>query len=644
MRDALVHRGPDGAGVWTDPICGVALGHRRLAILDLSQAGHQPMLSASARYVITFNGEIYNFRELATTLTSLGHQFRGHSDTEVMLAALEQWGIHVALSRFNGMFAFVVWDRQERVLHLARDRMGEKPLYYGWLGNTLVFGSELKALRQHPAWQGSMNHQAIVGLLRYGYVPTPLSIHNGIYKLPPATVLSLPLAKATQPSIISPHTESSNGNQITPQRYWSLKETAENGLRDQITDPEAAVQMLERQLRISVGRQMVSDVPLGAFLSGGIDSSTVVAVMQHLSERPVKTFTIGYAEKDFNEAEHAKLIAAHLGTDHTELYVTAEDALAVVSQLPEIYDEPFADPSQIPTYLVSKMARQHVTVALSGDGGDELFAGYNRYLWTERLWKHVGKVPVMLRAPFARTLQTVSPHTWTSCLQGFEKHILRRTHPIPNSGYKLHKLCGLLQLDNINDVYKRLLSYWDDPISVVIGVDEPLSHVGAAATALSNGSTFIDQAMFWDQTSYLLDDNLTKVDRASMAVSLETRLPLLDYNMVELAWRIPIAMRVRDNQSKWPLRQILYRYVPKGLVERPKMGFSVPVGLWLRGPLREWAEDLMSVESTRKFTPLNLEILRKRWKRHQDGTHDEGLALWSAFMLLAWAHSGTGNL
>jgi asparagine synthase (glutamine-hydrolysing) len=600
------------------------------------------MISASGRYVITFNGEVYNFTGLSAILESLGHRFRGHSDTEVVLAAFEQWGILPALRRFHGMFAFALWDRQERVLHLARDRMGEKPLYYGWLGNALVFGSELRALRRHPDWHGKTNPQGIAGLLRYGYVPTPLSIHAGVYKLPPATLLSLPFKVTTEPSAVSPIPQADDRKQVAPRRYWSLKEAAEQGLRNPINEPVAALRAIEQQLHISIRRQMISDVSLGAFLSGGIDSSTVVAIMQHLSEVPVKTFTIGFQEKDFNEAEHAMAIARHLGTEHTELYVTADDALAVVPELTNMYDEPFADPSQIPTFLLSKMAKQQVTVALSGDGGDELFAGYNRYFWTDRIWNRMGRIPAGLRRPLGRALQAIPPQTWTHTLQGFEKHVLRRTHPMPSSGHKLHKLADLFQENNATDIYKRLLSYWDEPGSVLIDTEEPPSHVGAPDTALPAGSTFIDQAMLWDQSSYLVDDNLTKVDRASMSVSLETRLPFLDHAMVELAWRIPLELRIRDRKTKWPLRQVLYRYVPEGLVERPKMGFSVPVGSWLRGPLREWAESLMATEAADPRCPLNMKAVRRRWQQHLAGVRDNSLALWAILMLLGWAHNGGG--
>ncbi|MDF5733667.1 MAG: asparagine synthase (glutamine-hydrolyzing), partial [Rhizonema sp. PD38] len=577
MSNTLLHRGPDDGGSWVDSDMGIALGHRRLAIVDLSPFGHQPMVSADDRYVIVFNGEVYNFLELQRQLESLGHKFRGHSDTEVMLASFSQWGLDEAIKRFNGMFAFALWDRQERVLHLGRDRLGEKPLYYGWIGQTFLFGSELKALKAHPNFQNEINRDALALFLRYNYVPAPYSIYKGIYKLPPGTVLTW------------------NGvdSCSTPVPYWSAKETAQLGVADPFTGSKLeAVAQLEVLLKDAVGLRMVADVPLGAFLSGGIDSSTVVALMQAQSSQPVKTFSIGFYESAYNEAHHAKAVAQHLGTDHTELYVTSEDALAVIPKLSMLYDEPFSDCSQIPTFMVAQLARRHVTVSLSGDGGDELFAGYNRYFWGRSIWQKIGWIPPMLRQTAARALTSLSPQNWDYGLTHFNALLPSKLRQ-SSYGHKLYTLAEILTVPDAETMYTKLVSHCKKPEALVIGGSEP-------SVTLNDHSCweklpdFTQNMMYLDTVSYLPDDILVKVDRASMGVSLEGRIPLLDHRVVEFAWRVPLSMKISNGQGKWLLRQVLYKYVPKELIERPKMGFGIPIASWLRGPLRDWAEALLN--------------------------------------------------
>ncbi|QMS91447.1 asparagine synthase (glutamine-hydrolyzing) [Nostoc edaphicum CCNP1411] len=619
MSDTLLHRGPDNGGSWVDAEIGMALGHRRLAIVDLSPEGHQPMISANGRYVIVFNGEIYNFLELKRQLESLDHHFRGRSDTEVMLASFSQWGLHEAIGRFNGMFAFALWDRQERILHLGRDRLGEKPLYYGWMGQTFLFGSELKALKVHPAFQAKINRDALTIYLRNNYVPAPYSIYEGIYKLPPGTILTWN-GVDTHPN---------------PVPYWSAIKAAELSVHEPFTGSEMeAVAQMEALLQDAVGLRMVADVPLGAFLSGGIDSSTVVALMQAQSNQAVKTFTIGFDEDSYNEAHYAKAVAQHLGTDHTELYVTPKDALAVIPKLPTLYDEPFADSSQIPTFLISQLAKQDVTVSLSGDGGDELFAGYTRYFWGNNTWQKIGWIPPTLRQTAACTLSSLSPQTWNCALANFQD-LLPTKLKQPTPGDKLHWIAGILAVSDAQALYTEMISHWKEREGLVVDSLKPLMNY-CDRQQLSQLPDFIHQMMYLDTVNYLPDDILVKVDRASMAVSLESRIPFLDHRVVELAWRIPLSLKIRNGQGKWLLRQILYKYVPQNLIERPKMGFGMPIDSWLRVPLRDWAENLLDENRLQQQGFLNPQPIRQKWAEHLSSEQDWQNYLWDVLMFQAW--------
>ncbi|HYC61719.1 MAG TPA: asparagine synthase (glutamine-hydrolyzing) [Thermoanaerobaculia bacterium] len=616
MADTLSHRGPDDAGTWADPAAGIALGHRRLSIIDLSPEGHQPMASPSGRYVIAYNGEVYNFESLRRELDREGFRWRGHSDTEVMLAAFEKWGVVGALERFNGMFAFALWDRAERMLHLARDRMGEKPLYYGWAGNTLLFGSELKALRAHPAWASRISRDALAAYLRYNYVPAPYSIYEGISKLPAAHYLSISAARAGD-----------------PQPYWSLRTVAESGHADPIDRSDAdAIEELDTLLRDAVRIRTVADVPVGVFLSGGIDSSTVVALMQAQAAGPVKSFSIGFAEAEYNEAQHAKAVATHLGTDHTELYVTPEEAMSVIPSLPDTYDEPFADSSQVPTVLVSKLARSKVTVTLSGDGGDELFCGYTRYFLGRRVWNTIGRVPRPVRTFAGRALTSLSPNSWNTVV-GNVARVVPSARAI--TGHRLHKLAEVLGVPSADIMYQGLVSHWSEPESIVHASREPRTAV-MDPEQWADLNDFTARMMYLDALTYLPDDILVKVDRASMSVSLEARVPLLDHRVVEYAWRLPLTMKLRNDQGKWLLRQVLYRYVPKHLIERPKMGFGVPIDHWLRGPLRGWAEDLLNEKKLEAGGHFQVAAIREKWAEHLSGARNWQYWLWDILMFQAW--------
>ena len=616
MARRIERRGPDDAGVWADDAAGLVLAHRRLSILDLSPAGHQPMVSPCGRYVLVYNGEIYNHLDLRRDLEAQGGHFdwRGHSDTETLLAALRHWGVEGALRRSNGMFAFALWDVRDHALYLARDRMGEKPLYYGRNGDSFLFASELKALRAFPGWSGDVDRDALALYLRHNYVPSPWSIYRGIHKLSPAHFVTI----------------RDGGRQVgEPVCYWSLPAIASDGVR-QTGDVSALTDELDVLLRQAVGSRMMSDVPLGAFLSGGFDSTMVVAQMQAQSSRPVKTFSIGFHEVDHNEAQHAKAVAAYLGTDHTELYVSPEEAISVIPRLPEIYDEPFADSSQIPTFLVSQLARRHVTVSLSGDGGDELFCGYNRYALGYRVWSKLRLLP----APLRRIVGWVLGHANVRGLERLQRLLPKRMQ-VAHLSDQLPKLAQVLCHREGDSFYRDLISHWKQPDQVVLGAKEPET-VMSQPGRLADLPDLRNRMMLLDMLTYLPDDVLTKVDRASMAVSLEARVPLLDHRLVEFAWRIPLKYKVHQGQSKWLLRQVLYRYVPRELMDRPKMGFGVPIEHWLRSPLRDWAEELLDEKRLREEAFFDPAPIRNMWEEHVAGKRRWHYYLWDVLMFQAW--------
>jgi asparagine synthase (glutamine-hydrolysing) len=625
MAETIRHRGPDDSGVWLNNEQRIGLCHRRLSIVDLSPAGHQPMVSASGRFVLAWNGEIYNHRELRTALAKSGAAptWRGHSDTESLLAAIEAWGVEAAIQRSVGMFAIALWDQQSRTLTLVRDRMGEKPLYYGWQGSgsarTFLFGSELQALKAHPACGAEIDRGALSLLLRHNCIPAPYSIYRGIAKLEPGSMLSI----------------SQDRPEPVIKRYWDTFAVAVDGAAHPFTgSDEEAVDALERTLSDAIRQQMVADVPLGAFLSGGIDSSTIVALMQANASRPVKSFTIGFNEAGYDEARHAKAVATHLGTDHTELYVTAADALAVIPRLPMLYSEPFSDSSQIPTFLVSQLARQQVTVSLSGDGGDELFCGYNRYLLSSRLWQQLSRLPQSSRRLVARWLTMLSPARLNAMLCPLQR-FLPASLQQANLGDKLHKAAGVLASPTLDALYCGLVSHWSDPASVVIGGCEPPTLLTGNAPSLC-GLDAIQRMMALDSCTYLPDDILVKVDRAAMAVSLESRVPFLDHRVVAFAAALPQAVKVRQGEGKWVLRQLLYRSVPQSLMERRKMGFAVPIDAWLRGSLKEWASELLCEDRLRREGFFNPAPIQKKWAEHLSGAKNWQHHLWDVLMFQAW--------
>jgi asparagine synthase (glutamine-hydrolysing) len=602
MADAVRHRGPDDEGYWADPDVGVGFGHRRLAIIDLSPEGRQPMRSVSGRYCIAYNGEIYNCHALRRTLEGAGVAFRGHSDTEVMLAAVERWGLEGAVERFEGMFAFALWDAAERTLLLVRDRLGEKPLYYGAIAGTLLFGSELKALRMHPAWRGDINRAALGLYLRHGYIPSPYSIYQHIRKVEPGTIVTARLGHS--------------GLDTRECRYWSAREAVERGRLSPLVGSEAdAVEACDVLLRDVIRKEMVADVPLGAFLSGGVDSSTVVALMQAQSRRPVRTFTIGFHEGECNEADHAKAVAAHLGTEHTELYVTGSDMLSVIPQLPLLYDEPFADSSQIPTLLVAQMTRRHVTVSLSGDGGDELFGGYTRYTQGARIWDTLRRWPIPIRRAVSAALAMLPSE--------------------PDWADRLHKGARLLRARTIPAMYRELMSQFAEP-SLIAPESVEAATVFTTRDGVALSPQCIPGMMYLDLISYLPDDILVKVDRASMQVSLESRAPFLHHEVVEFACRVPLQFKIRQGQSKWLIRRVLDRYLPTHLIDRPKRGFGIPLRTWLAGPLRDWAEALLRPARLRQQGFLNPSAVTQLWASHSRGARRVQDRLWTVLMLQAW--------
>ncbi|MGD0751124.1 MAG: asparagine synthase (glutamine-hydrolyzing) [Anaerolineales bacterium] len=621
MMDTLHHRGPDDGGEWMEAQNGIALGFRRLSILDLSPTGHQPMASADGQYVMVFNGEVYNFNQLRNELAGLGHAFRGHSDTEVMLESICQWGIQEAVQRFNGMFAFALWDRLEHRLTLVRDRLGIKPLYYGWSGNVFLFASELKALKAHPAFHAGIDRDALSLYLRHNCIPAPYTIYTGFRKLLPGTILTL--TGTNRPD-----------EYPEPVPYWSARQVVESGVAHPFEgSDQEAIGELDALLRVSIRERMIADVPLGAFLSGGIDSSAVVALMQAQSDRPIRTFTIGFHESGYDEAKYAKEVARHLGTDHTELYVTPQEAQAVIPRLPTLYDEPFSDSSQIPTFLVSELARHYVTVSLSGDGGDELFGGYNRYSWALKIVNAIGWMPGVFQSMGSAVLCRIPPVAWDRLLSN---RLIPPRWRVSEPGEKMRKISEILSARSPETIYLYLISHWKNPSEVVRAAAE-LPTLLTRRHAWAQLPDFTSWMMYMDLVSYLPDDILVKLDRASMGVSLESRVPYLDdHRIVEFAWRLPLQMKIRSGQGKWLLRQVLYRYVPEWMVERPKKGFGVPIDAWLRGPLRAWAEALLDGQRLKDEGFLNPAPIHQKWQEHLAGKHNWQYHLWDVLMFQSW--------
>lgn len=617
MTDTLAHRGPDAEGIWVDGNSGIGLGHRRLSIVDLTAAGAQPMTSADERWVAVYNGELYNTEDLRAEIEAGGQrvQWRGHSDTEVILEAVALWGVVEATKKFNGIFALIFWDRRDRKLWLIRDRLGVKPLYWGRLPNGgLLVGSELRALRAHPRFDASLNMSAMAGYLRSACIAPPLTIYRNAWKLPPAHVLSV--SAEAEPKLNC---------------YWNLREIAVDGQHrlDRRSDAEVTDE-LERLLTDAVGRQMVADVPLGAFLSGGVDSSTVVALMQKQSGRPVRTFSIGFHEQAFNETAHACAVARHLGTDHVDLMVDPATAQAVIGRLPDVYDEPFADSSQIPTILVSELARRDVTVALSGDGGDENFAGYSRYRWIDGLSRLTEHVPRALLRRTSEALRLLSAESWDALLSPLPRRLRPRF-----VGDKIHKLAGVLALDGTDNMYRSLMAQWPDPREAIPGAEEPAGVWGEPGITQDIPDR-VARMRYFDMMHYMPDDILTKVDRASMSVGLEARVPLLDHRVVEYAWRLPRSQLGSGRDSKKILRRVLYHHVPVKLVDRPKMGFGIPFGEWIRGPLADWAQDLLSKTSLQASGFFDSAVIRKRFREHLEGRRNWQNSLWTILMFQAW--------
>ncbi len=633
MSAELTHRGPDDAGTWIDEENGIAFGHQRLSIIDLSSAGHQPMVSPCRRFVTIFNGEIYNHLELRDELNDAMNSmsWHGHSDTETLVTAFSQWGIERTLEKLVGMFAIVVWDFQEKKLILVRDRFGEKPLYYGWSNGVFLFGSELKALRKYKGFNNQIDRSVLSLYMQYMHIPAPYSIFKNVYKLEPGCVLEIDekgLFQSPKEAPFAPF----NSQGVSIKQWYSLSDIAKSGQKNLIKDEGEAIELLEKTLLESVRSQLITDVPLGAFLSGGVDSSIIVSLMQQLSDHPVKTFTIGFEESAFNEAIYAKEVAKHLGTDHHELYVTANDAYKVIPSLPTLYDEPFADSSQIPTYLVSKLARQHVTVSLSGDAGDELFGGYNRYLWGDRIWNRIKWMPQSLRHTLGVSIQKLPASAWDKV-----GHSLPTKYRVASMGNKAHRIARHLEtVNSLDDMYFNLVTEGYRDENLVINDRLVLETKLNDSNIVLGISESEQRMMLWDSLTYLPDDILTKVDRAAMGVSLETRIPFLDHRVAELAWRLPLSMKIKNGEGKWPVRQVLYKYVPKELIERPKAGFAIPVGQWIRGPLREWADNLLDETRIKHDGYFNPQLVRQLWEQHLSGRYDWTSRLWAILMFQAW--------
>jgi asparagine synthase (glutamine-hydrolysing) len=631
MGRSIEHRGPDDQGIFADPDAGIALVHRRLAILDLSAAGHQPMESSDGRFVICYNGEIYNHLDLRRELEELGQgrNWHGHSDTETLLAAISTWGLDAALKRSVGMFVFALWDRRERILQLVRDRFGEKPLYYGWAGKDFLFASELKAMRLHPAFANPISREALGLFAARGFIPAPWTIYERVFKLEPGCVLTV---RPGAPSRSDAPVVGSAADGIELQRYWSYPAVIRAGLADPIHDDEEALERLEHTLESAIRGQSIADVPLGAFLSGGIDSSTVVGLYQRYSSKPVRTFTIGFSEEAYNEAGHARAVAKAFGTSHHEQIVTPADALNVIPDLPRIYDEPFADSSQIPTFLVSRFAREQVTVALSGDGGDELFGGYNRYTGTARAWGRIKSVPWMLRAAGGAVAGMIPPEAWNAA----GKLANGGKDPGPFFGLKVRKsLRTMGRARNLQDAFVTLLDEWAGENSPVRGSGDVAAHLRPASEIGGRASDALNM-MAWDATDYLPDDILCKVDRAAMAVSLETRVPFLDHRVAEVAARLPMHMKIDGGTGKAIIRKLLYRMAPREIFERPKTGFGVPVGEWIKGPLRPWAEELLDRRRLDQDGFFDAAAVDRRWQDHLGGRRDSTAAIWSILMFQSW--------
>ena len=634
MTDAVSHRGPDDQGIWIDEEAGIALGHRRLAVVDLSAAGHQPMASADGRFILIFNGEIYNHRDLRCEFEAAfgARQWRGTSDTETFVEGIAHWGLDETLRRSVGMYAFGLWDRRDRLLHLVRDRFGEKPLFYGWVGDSIAFGSELKALRRVPGFNNLISREALGLFAARTYIPAPLSIYERIFKVPAAGILTLSTEAVAVPRDSPPADDVREGGLIL-RRYWSYRDVVNSGLSDPIVDETEALDKLEQVLGQAIAGQSMADVRIGAFLSGGIDSSAIVALYQKYSSVPVRTFSIGFEDAAFNEAEHAKAVARHLGTIHHERYVTVGETRDVIPQLPAMYDEPFADSSQIPTHLVSKFAREQVTVAVSGDGGDELFGGYNRYFAADALWRRMRRVPAPLRAGLGSGLGAISPEFWNRLIR------MGSAGAPPHLGAKVQK--GLRVAGNSRDfadLFESFLDEWAGEGSPVIGASGP------GRFDLDVGGPAAVRMMYADAVTYLPDDIMAKVDRASMAVALETRAPYLDHRVAELAARIPIEMKIRGGKGKLILRKLLYREAPAELFERPKAGFAIPVGQWMKGPLRGWAEDLLDPTRMSAEGYFDAARIQHRWQQHLSGTRDSSIAIWAVLMFQAWLREQTGAL